>query len=228
MAREPRLSGELVIPEEIRAALAELRLIHGIDAVAELCLDEVRALERAIQHRFPDALLALLAAHLKPLVHAYELDLDKVMALSGRVHALGGRGDLVAFAKDPADGRYLCWVKGEPREPLPLLLFEPGTRASSSTTLPEVLAEWIATHRQLHPDAPRFEAGLAATFHPRTVMPLPGGSDGRRVRHAKFGEGRVLLESGSGPTRKVKVDFPGHGLKHLQARFLTYLDEEEA
>ncbi len=225
MSRVPRLAGELVIGDSLRAALAHLRLIHGIDTVAELDLEDVRALERAVQHKLPDALLALLAAQLRPLELFYELELNKVMAVTGRVHALGGRGDLVAFAKDPADENYLCWVKGDPRDPLPLLRFDGATRASTSTTLGEVLDGWIATHRQLHPEAPDFESGLAATFHPRAVASLPGGSDGRPVMHKKFGEGRVLVETGDGPLRKVKVDFPEYGLKVLQARFLTFLDD---
>ena len=67
--------------------------------------------------------------------------------------------------------------------------------------------------------------GEPPVFSPELTRVLPGGSDGTRVRHKVFGEGRVYVEIGDGPTRKVKVEFPGHGLKLLQARFLEYLDE---
>jgi hypothetical protein len=35
-----------------------------------------------------------------------------------------------------------------------------------------------------------------------------------------------LAEHGVGPDRKVKVSFPGHGLKTLSARFLEFLGED--
>jgi hypothetical protein len=43
------------------------------------------------------------------------------------------------------------------------------------------------------------------------------------VRHAQFGEGVILRESGSGDGLKLEVEFPEAGRKVLLARFLEYL-----
>jgi DNA helicase-2/ATP-dependent DNA helicase PcrA len=41
------------------------------------------------------------------------------------------------------------------------------------------------------------------------------------VRHASFGEGRVLATQGSGPTAKVTVHFAVVGPKVVVAKYLT-------
>jgi hypothetical protein len=63
-------------------------------------------------------------------------------------------------------------------------------------------------------------------YRPRLLARVPEStSRGRPVRHAKFGLGKALCEVGTGKDRKIKVDFPGHGLKLLAVRFVEYLDE---
>ncbi len=65
---------------------------------------------------------------------------------------------------------------------------------------------------------------------PRLVPPsrpaerAPTGPSGARVRHPKFGEGRVLSSRGSGPDAKLTVSFASVGPKVVVARFLEPLD----
>ncbi len=46
-----------------------------------------------------------------------------------------------------------------------------------------------------------------------------GLKSGQRVRHAKYGEGTVLVREGEGDDAKLTVMFPRHGLKKLMERF---------
>ncbi len=46
---------------------------------------------------------------------------------------------------------------------------------------------------------------------------------GLRVRHAQFGDGKVVAVDGNGPNAKLTVTFPNVGLKRVIARFLTPL-----
>jgi len=58
---------------------------------------------------------------------------------------------------------------------------------------------------------------------PAMDMPAPSGASGlksgQRVRHAKYGEGTVLMREGEGADAKLTVMFPRHGLKKLMERF---------
>ena len=60
---------------------------------------------------------------------------------------------------------------------------------------------------------------------PRPAMEIPasrgaaGLKKGQRVRHAKYGEGTVLMREGDGDTAKLTVMFTRHGLKKLMERF---------
>jgi DNA helicase-2/ATP-dependent DNA helicase PcrA len=79
-------------------------------------------------------------------------------------------------------------------------------------------------------DAPRRPPPrLVPVNRPPTPAPPasePAGSigTGRRVRHATFGEGRVLSVQGAGPQAKLTVSFPVVGPKVVVARFLELLD----
>ncbi|HTM21012.1 MAG TPA: hypothetical protein VL172_10905, partial [Kofleriaceae bacterium] len=80
------------------------------------------------------------------------------------------------------------------------------------------LAPWLAARAA---GLPPGDAGLRVRVQPsRPESTLSG----RRVRHKVFGEGRLLKEIGTGPDRKVQVDFPRRGLVLLQAKFLEFLD----
>jgi DNA helicase II / ATP-dependent DNA helicase PcrA len=75
----------------------------------------------------------------------------------------------------------------------------------------------------------RFFGGKAGAGRPgslaRPVMdvPAPSGASGlrsgQRVKHAKYGEGTVLVREGDGDDAKLTVMFPRHGLKKLIERF---------
>jgi DNA helicase-2/ATP-dependent DNA helicase PcrA len=60
---------------------------------------------------------------------------------------------------------------------------------------------------------------------PRPAMDVaaPSGASGlksgQRVKHAKYGEGTVLVREGEGDDAKLTVMFPRHGLKKLMERF---------
>ena len=42
---------------------------------------------------------------------------------------------------------------------------------------------------------------------------------GQRVRHAKYGEGTVLMREGDGEDAKLTVMFNRHGMKKLMEKF---------
>ena len=46
-----------------------------------------------------------------------------------------------------------------------------------------------------------------------------GLKKGQRVRHAKYGEGTVLMREGEGEDAKLTVHFAQHGLKKLMEKF---------
>lgn len=59
----------------------------------------------------------------------------------------------------------------------------------------------------------------------RPAMDIPeargaaGLREGQRVRHAKYGEGTVLMREGNGEDAKLTVMFPRHGMKKLMEKF---------
>jgi DNA helicase II / ATP-dependent DNA helicase PcrA len=46
-----------------------------------------------------------------------------------------------------------------------------------------------------------------------------GLKQGQRVRHAKYGEGTVMMREGEGEDAKLTVVFPGYGMKKLMEKF---------
>jgi DNA helicase-2/ATP-dependent DNA helicase PcrA len=58
---------------------------------------------------------------------------------------------------------------------------------------------------------------------PAMDVAVPSGASGlksgQRVKHAKYGEGTVLVREGEGDDAKLTVMFPRHGLKKLMERF---------
>jgi DNA helicase-2/ATP-dependent DNA helicase PcrA len=60
---------------------------------------------------------------------------------------------------------------------------------------------------------------------PRPAMAIPeshgaaGLKKGQRVRHAKYGEGTVLMREGDGEDAKLTVMFNRHGMKKLMEKF---------
>jgi DNA helicase II / ATP-dependent DNA helicase PcrA len=70
----------------------------------------------------------------------------------------------------------------------------------------------------------RFFGGKpGAIARPAMEIPAPGGDvglkKGARVRHAKYGEGTVLMREGEGEDAKLTILFARHGMKKLMERF---------
>jgi DNA helicase-2/ATP-dependent DNA helicase PcrA len=75
----------------------------------------------------------------------------------------------------------------------------------------------------------RFFGGKAGTLKPG-ALPRPaieiakptgatGLKKGQRVRHAKYGEGTILMREGNGEDAKLTVLFDRHGMKKLMEKF---------
>jgi DNA helicase-2/ATP-dependent DNA helicase PcrA len=60
-------------------------------------------------------------------------------------------------------------------------------------------------------------------LRPAMEIAAPGGAanlkKGQRVRHAKYGEGTVVMREGEGEDAKLTVLFSRHGMKKLMERF---------
>jgi len=214
----PRDLGPFPISDPVRDALAKLRHRSGVaTARPEIDADRVRDVEIGVVFRFPNDLLALYAADVPFLRDRYELILSRVVAHTGVLHARAARGDLIGLGVQD-EHCHICVDKNSHRDDATRLSFY-DDQAQSLYAVP--LGRWLAEVAVALPETP----GDAPPFSPELSRVLPGGSPGTRVRHKVFGEGKVYVEIGDGPTRKVKVDFPKVGLKLLQARFLEYLDE---
>jgi len=216
---ERRGPGALTVPPGLARALARLRAAAGVTAEPELGVDELRNVELAVGMRFQDDLLAVFAAATPPLSTRHALALASVVGVTGALREHRVRGDLVGVGFADA-GTFLCVElhrRGGGKGATELVLHD--RHDGRQRTVP--LAAWIDERAAGCPDtdapfAPRVAPAMTESYNDPSA---------RRVRHPLFGEGRVLSESGTGPTRKVKADFARVGLKVLQARFLEFLDD---
>ena len=73
------------------------------------------------------------------------------------------------------------------------------------------------------PGATKFGSKPGAFARPAMDLPQPSGAaglqKGQRVRHAKYGEGTVLIREGDGEEAKLTVMFQRHGMKKLMEKF---------
>jgi hypothetical protein len=216
----PRSPGEIEVVPRLAGLLAELRQRAGVTTPTELALERVREVESAIGLHLGDDLLALLAADLPRLRERYRMTLGMIIGHTGALRDRRARGDLIGVGQLSRD-LFLCLDKHAPASRhTRLLRYDAGDRTASEVDLIDWLAGEAAAVRGDAPpptDLPVERYRLAHAVPESTAV-------GRRVRHPRFGEGRALREIGSGPTAKVQVDFPGIGLKLLQARFLEFLD----
>ncbi len=51
------------------------------------------------------------------------------------------------------------------------------------------------------------------------IWPATGLKKGQRVRHAKYGEGTILMREGNGEDANLTVLFVRHGMKKLMEKF---------
>jgi len=195
-----------------------LRAAAGVTAAPVLAIEEVRNVELAVGMRFADDLLAGIAAATPPLSTTHALVLARIVGTTGWLREHRVRGDLVGVGVADAD-TFMC-VELHPRrggDGTELVLHD----VHGGRQRRVALAAWIDERAAGCPDT---DAPFAPSIAPAMTESYNAPS-ARRVRHPLFGEGRVLSESGSGPTRKVKADFARVGLKILQARFLEFLDD---
>jgi hypothetical protein len=219
MIDKPRSPGDLSLSGAVRSALAALCRATGQSARPELELERVREVEAAIGMHLPDDLLAVFAARVEHLETKFRMSLGMVIGHTGALRDHRARGDLVGVGQSGAR-EYLCLDKGAPTTAdAHLLVYDVDDKTGRDLLLVDFLGA------RLRAVGAAASAGADPHFIPRLVQPMPESSmSGRRVRHPKFGEGKALREIGDGPTRKVQVDFPGWGLKLLQARFLEFLE----
>lgn len=211
MLEQRRQPGPFSIAADVAGLLAGLRAAAGVSTPAELDIDRLREVEAAVGMRFGNDLLAVFACGVPALVEALEIRVGLVLGHTGELRRRRARGDLIAFGA--ARGLFHCVEKREvPRERTEVVEYD----ADGGGERRMDLADWLR-ERGAEPGTEPFTPTLAAR--------MPESYQGRTVRHKVFGEGKLLSESGSGPTRKVKVDFPGVGLKLLQARFLEFPDD---
>ena len=207
MTRSPRA---LEISAELAAALAATRAAFDIVAEPQVNLDRLQDVEAALGVTFEDDVLALFAAS----VPALGASLAGVVGTTGDLRGHGLRGDLIGLGT---------------LEPELFLCVKKRRQVAGHSELLEVDAvdggHRVLTVLELIEERGR-NGNAAGEFAPRLYRPAPESTTyGRRVRHKVFGEGSLLSENGTGPNRRCKVDFPGKGLKLLQARFLEFVDE---
>ncbi len=216
-------AGDLAIDAALQDTLSELRARGGVSGRAEVDLDQLHAVEAAFAITFADDLLATFAAAVPALIERFRFELSMVVGHTGALQTRGARGDLVGVGHDKTADLFYCVEKSNATTTT-LVVFNPDGK--TMTRLP--LAQWLAQRIDELPP-PATTAGeltpKLGELTPKLVREMPGAPSGRRARHKKFGEGRVLREIGTGPQRKVQVAFPNLGLKLLQARFLEFLDD---
>ncbi len=201
-----RPAGDLAPSPRVARALSALR---GDPGPVELDNDRVRQVEAAVGVRLPDDVLACFAAAPPALADRCAMTLAGVVGHTGALREAGARGDLIGVAR--VEPRVILCVR---KHEGTLVCFDTDDRSQRDHDL----AAWLESMAPPAADTAPLRARLVA-YQPESTMA------GRRVRHATFGDGKALREIGTGPTRKVQVDFPGRGLKLLQARFLDFLDE---
>lgn len=208
MSRGPR---PLCIDSQLAIALASLRSQHGVDSAPAVNLDRLDDVESALAVHFEDDVLALMAAQ----VDALGANLAAVIGMTGEVHKRLARGGVIGLG-ELDQGIFLCVAKARQRPgETELLILDSNDRSTRRSSALNFARERGADERT------RAEDFCATLFRPAPEST----TFGRRVRHKIFGDGSLLSELGKGPTRKCKVDFPGHPLKLLQARFLEFLDD---
>ena len=214
MERHLRKSIPLQLPAPVADLLGGWRGACGATNTPELDVDRVRDVEGTMGTGLPETLLAIFCASIPALSQELGMQLGKIAEHSARVRAQRVRGDFVACAMEHDGSAFYGFLKKTADTHLGVFRRLRGR----VTTIPYL--EWLqeqATLRAVDLQGP------ATPFTPRLVLDALPEGEGQRVRHAKWGIGRVLADHGEGPTRKVKAEFPSLGLKVVQARFLEFL-----
>ncbi len=230
MTAETRAPRKLVVEPGLAGVLCNQCTTAQID------LGKLGPIEGTIGFRFADDILASFAAFHVSSAHVPSVDgatagqpspvsplgelrfaLGEVIGHTGRLREWGARGDLIGVAVDDE----VVWAIDKRLAVAGSTSLVSVTRAIGAPIVgtPTPLLEFLKqTGARTDPGENRsFEAVL---YRPTAISDAPG----RKVSHPTFGIGVAFTESGNGPTRKVKCDFPRVGLKVIQARFLTFHD----
>lgn len=168
--------------------------------------------------RLPDPVLAMIAAELPFLREGLGVGLGAILGHSARAREARARGDLVVFGANRSNTEFHGFVIGAADDRIAVYEARRRTLVSSD------VGDWLSARAQ--------DAGLSAgdrgAYVARLVRAERPEPEGRRVRHKKWGVGRLLTEEGEGPNRKVKAVFPNDGIKAVAARFLEFLDDGSA
>ena len=242
--REAREPGPLAVSPEVSHGLARL-LAQGktdpaaIDPAPVLSLEAVDTLEDYLRARMPDDALAIFAARALD-----GFDLAKVGTLS---ESAWGSGLSKARIVLGSWGKHLVCIPRRPERgyALRVTFYDPEDSTESN---PSTIAEWLDRVLESMVDDTvedlDLETGAGGTdgwdaieraadritWTPRlerTVVlpPAPGEEKaGRRVRHARFGEGVVTRALPEGD--KLEIDFGDVGVKVLVAKYVEELDPE--
>jgi hypothetical protein len=216
MERHARRSAELEVDPAWGRRLAAIRVDADVDTPPSLDVDHVRSVEATIGARIPDAILALVATGAPWLERELGLSLARFADHTARARNARAPGDFVGIGASP-DGRTVYGFRPG-RADDHIARYDVDRREATTSPMEVWLAEVTGLCGRGSMEVERSEPLRARLV--RVALP-PG--EGRRVRHRSWGEGRVLAEHGEGPTRKVKAEFPGVGLKVVQARFLEFL-----
>jgi len=128
---------------------------------------------------------------------------------------------------------YSAAASGSSSKPFVASWMTPRPAATSNEASPKAKSAEKPTEAQPQPDSidniARFFGGKAGVGKPGSLprpaidLPQPKGATGlkkgQRVRHAKYGEGSILLREGDGEDAKLTVLFARHGMKKLMEKF---------
>jgi hypothetical protein len=213
----------LRVSKAVKSALVELRLLEQTVAVPVLDRDVIDGVERSLECKLHDDLLATFAAQCDA-TRELGMALEKVAALTADAHAAGCPAELIAIGRTETP-TFVCIARTGDTQ---IHEFDPEDKKIKRRGLGDWLAELVdlrkadqgtpdADDDEADPEVADVEVGKADLdgFKPRVVAPPP--PTGRRVRHATFGVGDVLREIGTGAALKFEVRFPS-GTKVLIAR----------
>lgn len=217
----PRDEGPVPIADDFARVLANIRRHRGLTAPPELDLKSVREMEAAFVGPLPDELLAVWAALGRSLGSIDELtrtvgEFYRGMEMrdwrrdSGFRHVAFDEYNEEGPLVTPLDGsgRIEWWFLRKASGSPPAFVVE-GERPFVS------YCRWKWGAAGLDLDA------AVEPIAPRLVLAAAKMKTERRVRHAVFGEGRVLEELAPD---KLLVDFGANGVKKLLARVLVAID----
>jgi len=229
-----RSSGPIVISDELRKTLFELRILSCSVENPELDLMHLANVERSLKITLPDDFLAVLASHIETIESDYEMSLSRIVKIAKTAWQKGCPQKWVAVGH--VDYQVFICITKHTQEKDQTILHDYCLEDQSVQKFP--LLTWLSEIRENLYDhlldrdfnrqqRPRAIASPEETnylaFIPRLVEPPAPAR--MRVVHPKFGEGEVLNIFDQGRATKLKIDFPLVGTKVTSARQVKFFDE---